>query len=331
MSSVFGAIRRRLLTPPVSETSMEVRGFHVKNAEAKARLEHIGEVFLRGYAYAVEASSPAEAEEMLETVPRDMRGFAYEGAGMGAAVHDSLPGHGGRLDGLLAGRGRQHDYMIYVGVGWAMARLPKLLWPDLRTTDPLLRWLALDGYGFHQAYFKTASYVRTPEVRHPFSWKGGHNHYTASAVDQGIGRALWFVGGTDPEVVTRLIRSYAPDRHPDLYAGAGLACTYAGGVGEEELAGFVEAAGEHRWALAQGSAFAVEARIRANTVIDHTHLAARVVCGTTAGRASQVCRELRPGPAALAGQGASPAYETWRRDVAAQLASLSLTSKGADQ
>ncbi|ROQ23222.1 uncharacterized protein DUF1702 [Streptomyces sp. PanSC19] len=328
MSSAFGALRRRLLTPPVSETTMEVRGFHVKNAEAKTRLEYIGEVFLRGYAYAVEAGSPAEAEELLETVPRDMRGFAYEGAGMGAAVYDSLPGHGGRLDGLLAGRGRDHDYMIYVGVGWAMARLPKFLWPDISATDPLLRWLALDGYGFHQAYFKTDAYVRTPEIQHPFRWNGGHNHYTLNAVDQGIGRALWFVGGTDPDVVTSLIRAYPERRHSDLYAGAGLACAYAGGVTEDELARFVEGAGRHRWALAQGSAFATEARVKAGTVIDHTHLAARVLCGTTAERASQVCRDTRP--QALTG-GASPAYETWRRDIAAELASLSLISKGADQ
>ncbi|MEV0963603.1 MULTISPECIES: DUF1702 family protein [unclassified Streptomyces] len=328
MSSVFGALRRRLLTPPVSETTMEVRGFHVKSAEAKARLEHIGEVFLKGYAYAVEAASPAEAEELLENVPRDMRGFAYEGAGMGAAVYDSLPGHGGRLEGLLTGEGRHHDYMIYVGIGWAMARLPKPLWPDIRTTDPLLRWLALDGYGFHQAYFKTGAYVRTPGTQHPFRWNGGHNHYTLNAIDQGIGRALWFVGGTDPEVVTDLIRAYPERRHGDLYAGAGLACAYAGGVSEDELAHFAESAGRHRWSLAQGAAFATEARVKAGTVIDHTHLAARVVCGTTAERASRVCRDTRP---QAPGGGVAPDYETWRRDIAAELASDSLISKGADQ
>ncbi|MEV0927511.1 DUF1702 family protein [Streptomyces spongiicola] len=328
MSSFFGALRRRLLTPPVSETTMEVRGFHVKNAEAKARLEHIGEVFLKGYAYAVEAASPAEAEELLEDVPTDMRGFAYEGAGMGAAVYDSLPGHGGRLAGLLTGEGRHHDYMIYVGIGWAMARLPKPLWPDIRTTDPLLRWLALDGYGFHQAYFRTGAYVRTPGTQHPFRWNGGHNHYTPNAIDQGIGRALWFVGGTDPEVVTDLIRAYPERRRGDLYAGAGLACAYAGGASEDELAHFAQSAGRHRWSLAQGAAFATEARVKAGTVIDHTHLAARVVCGTTAERASRVCRDTRP---QAPGGGAAPAYETWRRDIAAELASDSLISKGADQ
>lgn len=329
MSTVFGALRRRLLTPPVSETTMEVRGFHVKNAAAKARLEYIGEVFLQGYAHAVEARSSAEANALLQTVPRDMRGFAYEGAGMGAVVYDALPGRGGRLNGLLAGDGSRHEYMIYVGIGWAMARLPKPLWPDIRATDPLLRWLTLDGYGFHQAYFRTETYVRSPERQPFFRWAGGHNHYTPSAIDQGIGRALWFVGGTDPDVVTDLVHAYPEHRHGDLYAGAGLACAYAGSVGEDELAHFVAGAGEHRWALAQGAAFATEARVKADTVIDHTHLAARVVCGTTTERATQVCRDTRP--QVTDDNGAVPAYETWRRDIAAQLASASLVPKGGDQ
>lgn len=264
---------------------------------------------------------------MLESVPRAYRGFAYEGAGMGAVVHDALPGHGGRLEGLLAGEGRRHVYMVYVGIGWAMARLPRLLWPDVERTDPLLRWLILDGYGFHQAYFRTQSYVRTPHVRHPFSWAGGPDDYAARAIDQGIGRALWFVGGTDADVVTDLIASYPEDRRGDLYAGAGLAATYAGAANEEELRRFAERAGEHRLQLAQGAAFAAEARDRAGTTVAHTHLATRVLCGTTPERAARMCIDRMP---AQSGHGDVPAYETWRRDIAAEIASTSLSRKGAD-
>ncbi|MFH9611345.1 DUF1702 family protein [Streptomyces sp. NPDC017448] len=328
MSTAFGALRRRLLTPPISETTMKVRGFHVKNPESRKRLEEIGETFLQGYAFALQASSAPEAEDLLETVPHDLRGFAYEGAAMGAVVHDALPGHSGRLAGLLAGRGRHHDYMIHVGIGWAMARLPRPLWPDIRTTDPLLRWLALDGFGFHQAYFKTPAYVRDPSPPPPLRWNGGHNHYTAHAIDQGIGRALWFVGGTDPATVAQLIASYAPPRHADLWAGAGLACTYAGGATEEELTLFARQAGEHRWALAQGAAFAAEARTRAALVSEHTHRATRAVCGISVQEASRICNALKP---AAASPNALPAYENWRRDISAHLASASTLRKGADQ
>ena len=96
--------------------------------------------------------------------------------------------------------------------------------------------------------------TRDPQARHPFSWAGGPDEYSARAIDQGIGRALWFVGGTDADVVADLIAAYPAHRRGDLYAGAGLAATYAGAADEEELRRLAERAGEHRLRLAQGSA-----------------------------------------------------------------------------
>ncbi|MGW1764066.1 DUF1702 family protein [Streptomyces sp. NPDC002073] len=320
------ALRRRVLTPNVRETHLDRRGFHVKNPEAKNQLETVGATFLQGYAYAVEARSAAEAEEWLETVPRAYRGFAYEGAGMGAVMLDSLTGSK-RLAGFLEGEGARHDYMIWVGVGWAMARLPKFLWPDVTEIDPVLRWLILDGYGFHQAYFKTDAYVRKPHLTHPFSWKGGDDTYSQRVLDQGIGRALWFVGGTDPDVVAGLIAAYPEHRHGDLYAGSGLACTYAGSADETELKRFAEHAGKHLPNLAQGSAFASEARVKAGTIIDHTKMASRVLCaGRTPEEASRVCLETRP---TGCDGGAIPAFETWRQEIARQIVVPAYSQKGA--
>ncbi|MFF9593718.1 DUF1702 family protein [Streptomyces sp. NPDC014646] len=318
--SILRALRRRVLTPNFRETKMETRKFHVKNAEAKQQLETVGTSFLQGYAYAVEARSADQAAEWLETVPRAFRGFAYEGAGMGAVMLDSLTGGDKRLTGILEGRGRPHNYMIYVGVGWAMARLPRFMWPDVSGTDPVLRWLILDGYGFHQAYFKTDAYVRNPALEHPFSWKGGPDAYSARVIDQGIGRALWFVGGADPDVVAELIDAYPAHRHGDMYAGAGLACTYAGCADEDELLRFAEHAGTHRPSLVQGSAFACEARERAGTTTAHTHLAARVLCGgRTPEEAARVCIDSRPSGC---DGGEIPAFETWRRHIAAAISSV---------
>ncbi|WP_265546610.1 DUF1702 family protein [Streptomyces drozdowiczii] len=331
MSKILRAARRRILTPNVSATRMDVRGFNVKDAASKNQLETIGKTFLDGYAYVVEARSSAEAEERLETIDEQYRGFAYEGAGMGAVMLDSLAGSTKRLDGLLAGQGQHHIYMVYVGIGWAMARLPRFLWPDVTRTDPLLRWLILDGYGFHQAYFRTDAYVRDPARVHPFTWAGGPADYSLRAIDQGIGRALWFVGGTDPDVVTGLIRSYAEHRHADMYAGAGLAATYAGSVGEDELRRFAEQSGPHLPQLAQGAAFAAEAREKAGLTIGHTHLAARVLCGRTPAEAARICTDLMPGEDARATTGPSgePAYETWRQQIAGRLTALPLTQKDA--
>jgi hypothetical protein len=321
------ALRRRILTPHIRETRLETRGFHIKNAEAKQQLETVGATFLQGYAYAVEARSATQTHQWLQTVPRAYRGFAYEGAGMGAVMLDSLLGTTKRLDGLLAGEGADHIYMVYVGVGWAMARLPKFLWPDISGYDPLLRWLILDGYGFHQAYFRTDAYVRDPHTAHPFSWAAEPAWYNRHAIDQGIGRALWFVGGTCPDTVASLIAAYPEHRHGDLYAGTGLAATYAGSATEAELVRLAAHAGAHRAQLAQGAAFAAEARERARTTVDHTHLAARVLCGgRTPAQAARVCSELMP---AGGDEGTVPAYEVWRRRIAAELSAVSLVQEGA--
>jgi hypothetical protein len=308
------------MTPNLSATRLDVRGFNEKSPAARELLETIGRTFLDGYARAMEARVPAAAEERLEEIPAQFRGFAYEGAGMGFAMLDGLP-IGGRdnVSRFLEGRGRDHIYMVYVGVGWAMARLPRFRWPRAASTDPLLRWLVLDGYGFHQAYFRTAKYIHQQFQDPRFPWPDPSLAWYANrAIDQGIGRALWFVAGTDPELAANLIDKFAPQRRADLYGGAGLAATYAGGVEESELRTFWDRAGEHRPLVAQGSAFAAEARVCAGVVVPHTHLAAQVLCGTTPQEAALMCQQTRPdGPV-----DDLPAYEVWRQRIANEFVSL---------
>ena len=322
MTTFTGALRRRVLTPSTSATRLDVRGFREKDPAARELLETVGRTFLEGYAAAAEAAFPAAAEPALENVPERFRGFAYEGAAMAFAVRDGLPfGSHRHVQRFLDGRGGAHVYMAYVGIGWAMARLPRFRWPEAGGLDPLLRWLVLDGYGFHQAYFHTDRYVRDQHVEDGFPWPAdAERWYAPKAIDQGIGRALWFVGGTDADAAADLIDGFAPGRHADLWAGAGLAATYAGGASVDELTRFRDRAGEHRGALAQGSAFAAEARLRADLLGPHTATATEVLCGTSPGVAARLCLETRPESAAIAAPGDLPAYEVWRRRIAAGLA-----------
>lgn len=325
MTNAWGAFRRRVYTPNVSATSLDVRGFTVKSPAAREQLETVGRSFLAGYAFAAEASEPDDATAPLEQLSTTFKGFAYEGAAMGFAVRDGLPfGRHDHVERFLAGAGAPHIYMVYVGVGWAMARLPRFRWPKPADWDPLLRWLILDGYGFHQAYFHTQRYVHEHYVDLTFGWPGdkatgGAGWYANHAIDQGIGRALWFVGGTDPDVVAGLIGAFPADRHPDLWGGAGLAATYAGGADEGELRRFQDLAGEHRPLLAQGSAFAAEARVKAGLTIAHTRLAAGVFCGATPEEAARISAEQRPTGPVPAGE---VAYEVWRQRIANEFVSL---------
>ncbi|MEZ0075137.1 hypothetical protein ABH927_004507 [Planotetraspora sp. GP83] len=322
MASILRSLRRRIITPDVSETRLAKRGFHVKNPESRDLLETVGEMFLTGYAYAAESRTPAEAEERLEELPRRFRGFAYEGAGMAFGILDATPlAMGPKVAGFLARPGGDAQiYMIYVGVGWAMARLPRFLWSKIHAPDPMLRWLALDGYGFHQAYFRTDQYVHGQFQEARFPWPlDAPAGYANRVIDQGIGRAMWFVGGTDADVVATMIEKFPEYRRADLYAGAGLAATYACGADEAELLAFQERAGAYRPQLAQGSAFAAEARVRPDLVVPATETATRVLCGTTPWQAARISNESRPDRPT---QGDVPAYEVWRRRIADQFVSL---------
>jgi hypothetical protein len=317
---MWRALRRRILTPGMSATRLDKRGFHEKDQRARELLETIGRTFLTGYGYAAQARSPAAAEQRLEEIPRQFRGFAYEGAAMAFTILDALPFRGRlRSAEFLAGRADRHIYMAYIGVGWAMARLPRFRWRRISAPDPMLRWLVLDGYGFHQAYFHTARYVHERFQEANFPWPGdGPPGYPARVIDQGIGRAMWFVGGADADLVATMIDRFPASRQADLYSGAGLAASYAGGADEQELRLLLKRAGAHRAQVAQGSAFAAKARVRAQLVVEHTEIATQVFCGMTAALAARLTDEARPDEPA---DGDLPGYEVWRQRIAADVVS----------
>jgi hypothetical protein len=78
-----------------------------------------------------------------------------------------------------------------VGLGWAWARLPGNPERRLPALDPLLGWLAVDGYGFHEGYFHWRRRVSARELPR------GLSASARRVFDQGLGRSLWFVEGAD--------------------------------------------------------------------------------------------------------------------------------------
>lgn len=308
------------MTPNVSETTLATRGFHDKGPHSRQVLETVGESFLRGLGDAVETGTPSAIDQRLAALPTRYQGFAYEGAAMGFALLDALLPGSHRTAAFLRGPGDPHVYMAYIGIGWAMARLPRPLWPNTRGLDPLLRWLVHNGYGFHQAYFHTDKYVHRQIRDDRAARHTGDGNYALRAADEGIGRALWFVAGTDVGRVIRLVEAFPAERRSDLYSGVGLAATYAGGADEEELHRLRDDTGEHRGSLAQGSAFAAESRVRAGLVVPHTELGTAVLCGMDAEKTARFSRELRPDPRGPETNTTHPQYEVWRSSLAREFA-----------
>ena len=187
-------------------------------------------------------------------------------------------GRGHRTRDLLRGPGAPHIFLAYIGMGFAMARLPRPLWkkvvPDL-TGDPYyptMSWLAVDGYGFDRAYFDTRRWVDAQYMPKPYPWEQAPDYFRR-AVDQGIGRALWFIcGGRAPDAAAAVER-FASHRQADLWSGIGLAATFAGGSDADGLAALRRAAGTHGSELAVGCVFAVKARAYSGLVPEHTRAA----------------------------------------------------------
>jgi hypothetical protein len=274
------------------------------------RLETIGQTFLSGYHTALRDEGAAALARDLRSIGPELQGFAFEGAAMALTLLDGLlPGMGGRLRIFLDGEGAAHPYMLYVGAGWALARLPWLRWRAdvfLANLDPLLRWLAMDGYGFHQGYFYWPRSVGRQERPR------GLSAYAGRAFDQGLGRSLWFVEGADVSRIPFTVASFAAPRHADLWSGVGLACAYAGGVDRSRIELLREAAGPYAAQLAQGAAFAAKTRQRAGNPAPHTESACQVLCGLSAEAAADVTDAALRG---LPPDGAEPAYEVWRQRI----------------
>jgi len=128
------------------------------NPAVKERLEAIGRSFIEGYNIALDVEQPGDLPLRFNEIQTEDLGFAYEGAAMAFGLLDCLSrGRSQRLTRLLNGPGAAHAYMIHVGAGWAMARLPWLAGRLKSQFDPLLMWLALDGYGFHQGYLSSTN------------------------------------------------------------------------------------------------------------------------------------------------------------------------------
>ncbi|TDD35507.1 DUF1702 family protein [Actinomadura sp. KC06] len=336
MATVLGSVRRLVLAPSLRDVTFVERGFPAAPAPATEHLEAIPQSVVCGFEWGIDASGLWELQRRLDMVTPELRGFAYEGATMACTVRDVMPGRGGRAHELLAGPGRAHIFLAYIGIGFAMARLPRMMWkkvlPDLKDSGyyPEMNWLAVDGYGFDLAYFDVKRWVRGQERPASYPWQGFPDYFPR-AVDQGIGRALWFICGAQVADVGAAVRRFASGRHADLWSGVGLAAAFAGGSDPAGLAALADEAGEHRAELAQGAVFALKARSYAGHVPPSGEQAASALVGMPVPAIVDLADDTAPAGGRTDGRANGradgqadgvPRYEHWRRNVRERLAAL---------
>lgn len=305
--SLLGQARRRFLGLSPAEASFAKRGFVAREDNARRRLEQIGVTFLSGYHAALEETGFIPLARRLATVETELRGFAFEGAAMGLALLDFFtPWRRDRWRTFTESHAEPHLYMMHVGLGWALARLRRRVTPHLTQLDPLLGWLVVDGYGFHEGYFASPRYVEQQAT--PANLDG----YERRVFDQGLGRSMWFVKGADVAAVAGAINAFPSARRDDLWSGVGLACAYAGGCGRAAIESLRITAIDHLPAVAQGVAFAAKTRRRAANLTPHTEVACRVIWDQSAAAAAAITDAALEN---LPEDDGLPAYEQWRRRI----------------
>ena len=310
--TVLGKLRTSLFGIPSEKAVFSRPGFA---KEAWLRFQPVAHALVQGYHATLEDSRFEVLVPRLEAVEAELRGFAYEGAGMGLAALDILAPRKNRIQSFVEGPGAPHIYPIYVGVGLALARLRRQPERFITRLDPLLRWVVVDGYGFHEAFFAWQRSVERQVTPTRFS------RYACRLFDQGLGRGIWFASGALVDRVVMTIATFPSTRQADLWSGVGLACAYAGGVNRVEIESLLIAAGTYRLQLARGAAVAAKGRQQAGNPAPHTDLACQVFCGVSSEQAAHIIDETRAG---LPVDGVEPAYEIWRQRAQAQFAAFAI-------
>ncbi|MBF8186741.1 DUF1702 family protein [Nonomuraea sp. K274] len=254
-------LRRFLVKDPL-ESDLSRRRFRLRNGASRAVFTDAE----KSYVFGFNAVMSREVEKIEEISP-GQRPFGYEGAAAACTVLDLLTlTRGRRLHELLAGPAQHHRHAAYLGAGRGYALLCLRPARGARRAHPLLRWLAMDGFGFQWSLARADRMVG--ERTMPRLLSRAH----CAIFDQGLGRLLWYHDSASPDDVGARVGAYPAGRRADLWSGVGFAATYTGGAESDELWRLTEHAASDgfRAHLAQGCAFAVAARLRSGALPGHT-------------------------------------------------------------
>lgn len=253
---------------------------------------------------------PEVVATKLDRYPVELRGFAYEGAGVALAALDTMLPWRQRTREFVAGAAAPYRYAIYLGAGMGLARIrrhPERFRRQL--DDDVFGWVVWDGYGFHGGLFAHRRYVQERFL--PPNVSG----YARCAFDHGLGRSIWFGTSADVDRVADTIAAFPLERRGDLWAGVGLACGYTGAVDRSAVERLRDRAGDDQPRLAEGVAVAAKNRHDVGNPAQQTENACEVLFGTGSETAARLADESLIG---LSSDGVEPAYAQWRHRLSSQ-------------
>jgi enediyne biosynthesis protein E3 len=250
-------LRKLFFALDLSEANFSVRKF-AQGEAAQDRLELVAKTVVNGYNVALETGMSDELLVQRQMVSNELCGFFNEGVGMGLYTIDLFsPFKKDRFWNFVKGVGSNHEYMSYIGAGIACGVFFNRPFDKfLEKASPTSGLLILNGFGFYYAYFKPNkifkdNYIPASVQRDPFF---------IECYDNGIGRALWFNNGGNPDKIADHVALFPENRRPGVWAGVGLAATYAGGVPAEKIKRLKQLAAPFGISLGEGSLLATHTR-----------------------------------------------------------------------
>ena len=304
--SAFG----KILRPLFGVSQQEATNFGEGDSKAALRLETVVSTVTKGCHVTLQSSNFATLVSRMHEFEPELRGYAYEGAGVGLAALDCMLPWKNRTKDFIDGPGAAYIYAVHIGAGLGLARIRRQPEKFLKRLDPILGWIALDGYGFHAGFFARKRHVENQFVPKHLS------PYGRRVFDHGIGRSIWFVVGANIDQIAATISAFPQARQADLWSGVGLGCGYTGGVDRAALERLQIAVGPYGAPLAVGVAVAAHARRLAGSPAHYAELACEVLCGTSCDEAARMAEAAFLN---LPTNEVKPAYQIWRQRLEEQL------------
>jgi len=257
MKPKLNILRKSMFALPLTEANFSKRGFQ-SGEEGEKRLELVAKVVIAGYNTALETGFTSDLLIHQEMVSRELRGFFTEGIGMGLFTLDLFSiTQKSRFWSFVETKGINHKYMSYIGAGIACGVFKRhSIRNFLKKASPTSGLLLLNGIGFYYAYFKLGKAVDNFFIPKNLS----QDKFYIECYDNGMGRAFWFINGGNPDKIASMISTFPNDRQGAIWAGIGLAATYAGGVEKSKIQKLTSLAGKHSNRLGEGSVLATHTR-----------------------------------------------------------------------
>jgi len=280
---------------------VEKREFYTEDNYFKKHIENIGKNFIIGYnAALLENDTKKVFKTISENTQAKYSGFCYEGAAMAFVINDFFNPFKSSFNNFLEVCNK-HEYMLYIGAGWAVCKLPFKRLLISKLNNGILHKLVFDGIGFYHGYFDWKNTVSNKKIPNYIKESERDFYY------QGLGRSFWFIFGGNAKKISEAINQFSSDIKPNLWSGIGLSSTYAGGR-QDSILDLKKLSKNYFPNLAQGCTFAAKARRRADNITMHNRYACNLYCEMSVEDCAKLTDECLNNLD-------KHDYESWRKEV----------------